>query len=212
MNLHELRQEYEKGAFLEELAGSNPFLLFNQWFEEAKSSGTLEPNAFALSTIDEQGFPDCRVVLLKEVWEERFVFYTNYSSAKGKQLQLNPSCTLVFWWESVQRQVRIKGKAEKVSEEMSKSYFKVRPKGSQIGAIASEQSHRLTSRKEMEERFRTLTMLYKDGVEPEKPMDWGGYSIQPHYFEFWQGQRSRMHDRIVFEYQENTWQKFRLWP
>lgn len=212
MKLHDLRENYVNTPFTEAQAGSDPVKLFKEWFEEVKSTDQVEPNAFCLSTIDQKGFPDGRIVLLKEVSEEGFVFYTNFGSKKGKSLLVNPKVTMTFWWSSLHRQVRIRGEARKIDDEHARNYFSGRPKGSQIGALASDQSRPLENRKVMELKFERLSKQYADKQSVPKPEEWGGLEIVPSYFEFWQGQESRMHDRICFELNDGDWVRFRLWP
>ncbi len=211
MNDDELRQtrtDYGKQVLLEDAAGLQPFELFQSWFKDALSM-EKEANAMTLSTGLEQ--PSSRVVLLKEVNEKGFVFYTNYSSQKGLEIEINPNVGLLFFWQNLERQVRIQGRAVRVSEKESDAYFYSRPIESQIGAIASDQSRVLGSRDELEERVRTLTEKYKT-EKIVRPKTWGGYMVKPDLIEFWQGRSSRLHDRLQYKLVNDQWLRSRLFP
>jgi pyridoxamine 5'-phosphate oxidase len=172
---------------------------FRKWFVEVDEAGNIdEANAMTLSTIGKDGFPKSRVVLLKSYDENGFVFYTNYNSEKGQSITLKPEVCISFFWPSAERQVIIKGIAKKISEADSKRYFNSRPKGSQLGAIVSPQSKEIDGREVLEERLKVLEEEYKN-KEVEKPNDWGGFCVEPHSFEFWQGRPNRLHDRFLFE-------------
>lgn len=184
---------------------SDPFKLFEKWFEEAKLSEPFEVNAMILSTVDAEHRPHTRVVLLKSFSHEGFIFFTNYLSAKGKQIENNPHVSLLFFWQSLQRQVRISGIAQKIPKEQSDEYFYSRPSDSQRAAVVSKQSQILTSRTK-------LIKEYKKVLDPVRPEHWGGYIVTPNYFEFWQGMESRLHDRVAYTIQNNKWTYVRLYP
>ena len=188
----------------------NPIQLFNIWLQKAMDTIKKDANAFTLSTLDTNAFPSTRVLLLKEVSDEGFVFFTNYNSNKGQQMELNPKVGLNFFWPSLERQVRIQGVVEKVSDVVSESYFQSRPYKSQIGAWASEQSSRLESRESLEERFHYFSKKYPQEVP--RPKHWGGYIAKPQKIEFWQGRASRLHDRFTFTLDEGQWTVDRLYP
>ena len=210
--MQDLRRNYERGQLVEDQIPQNPFDLFTQWFEDASSAeGILEPNAMSLSTVTSEGSPDSRIVLLKDLRNEAFVFYTNYTSNKGQQLNANPACTLLFPWVNIERQVIVRGKATKVSEEESTAYFNSRPQSSRIGAWASSQSSVIQSRAELEEQLLSYTEKYADN-EPPKPPHWGGYGIVPYQIEFWQGRPNRLHDRILYTRESYGWSITRLQP
>jgi pyridoxamine 5'-phosphate oxidase len=202
-------KEFDKGS-LEGFFGNQPFDLFTKWYQEAYSSNELEPNAFVLSTIGETLFPSSRIVYLKELVEQQFVFYTNYDSQKGKDLTVNKHASMLFFWPGLQRQIRIEGTVTKVEESVSDAYFASRPRSSQIGAWASEQSNALADRQELENRVAHFAEKFPDFVP--RPPHWGGYQLQPILLEFWQGRPSRLHDRIVYTYTNNEWEIFRKNP
>ena len=211
--LYAYRKSYEKHQLLETEIPDNPFQLFKNWFREIEASkGVEEVNAMTVSTIGLDGFPKSRVVLLKEFDEEGFVFYTNYRSEKGKALLNNPRVCLSFFWPKAERQIIIKGKAQKTSEENSTHYFHRRPRGSQLGAWASEQSRVVASREELELRQAEFERKF-EGQEIPKPDFWGGFKVFPQEFEFWQGRPNRLHDRIYFSREnEKDWKINRLAP
>lgn len=209
MDLKDQRVDYNKFELLENQAGNNPFDLFARWFEDAKQTEP-EPNIMTISTVN-NNHPQTRIVLLKEVLNQEFIFYTNYLSAKGKALEQNPNISILFFWGQQQRQVRIDGTAYKVSAEMSDEYFYSRPVESQIGAIASTQSAPMKNREELDTKYQELTEYYKSNPI-KRPDHWGGYAIKPHTFEFWQGRASRLHDRLIFSAQNDQWVRSRLYP
>ncbi len=211
-NLADYRRVYSKGRLLESEIPNEPMELFRDWFEDMeKIKNTIEVNAMTFSTIGLNGFPRSRVLLLKEFNDTGFVFYTNYQSEKGKALEVNPNVCLSFFWNETERQVIIQGIAEKFSEESAIEYFNTRPRGSQLGAWASNQSREIASREVLEKCLRELETEYKDKEIP-KPPYWGGYLVRPVNFEFWQGRPNRLHDRLLFEKDKNNWNIKRLAP
>ena len=189
----------------------NSKLQFDRWFQEAVKGECDEPNAFVLSTIYQQK-PRGRVVLLKGIHNEQFTFYTNYKSAKGQEIENNSHVAMTFLWLPLQRQVRIEGVISKVDPSLSDDYFQKRPRDSQLGAIASPQSQKVGSRLELEALFQEADKKYAPLQTLTRPPHWGGYSINPDYFEFWQGRESRMHDRVIYEKMNEQWVLSRLAP
>jgi pyridoxamine 5'-phosphate oxidase len=210
-SLAHLRQDYAAATFDETVAHPHPFVQFNRWFDQAVESSISEPNAMTLATVDQQGKPRARVVLLKALDENGFVFYSNYDSQKGQHLESNHYASLVFLWLELQRQVRIEGTVEKVSEEESDDYFSVRPRASQIGALASPQSQVIPSRQFLEKKYLELEKEFA-GREVPRPKNWGGYRLIPDCMEFWQGRQSRLHDRLLYEKTGRNWTIKRLAP
>ena len=211
-NLQSLRTDYKAASLSESDIFENPFMQFDKWFSDALNAKVLEPNAMCLATATETGLPTARIVLLKEFDEKGFVFYTNYDSEKGKTLLQNPVAAVVFFWGDLERQIRIEGVVEKVNETESDAYFKVRPKGSQFGAIISQQSTVIPDRGYLEEKLEKLEKKYAD-KEVERPKNWGGYRVIPNKIEFWQGRRNRLHDRLVYLHQKDgLWKIVRLAP
>jgi len=207
------RRDYEDEApLLEEEMAAHPVDQFQQWFEAAAEADFIEPNAMTLATAAADGTPAARIVLLKEYDRRGFVFYTNYQSAKAGELKDNPRASLLFHWDKLGRTVRISGTATKVPREMSETYFQSRPRKSQIGAWASHQSQVVASRAALREQFETIADYY-EGHDLPTPEHWGGYRLWPEQMEFWQGQRSRMHDRLLYSKQrDGTWVLQRLSP
>lgn len=208
-----LRKSYKKGALCDDLKNVSPISLFEQWFAEAEAHPAIEEaNAMSLVTLGEDNFPKARVVLLKQFSPRGFVLYTNYNSEKGKALLAHPKVGLSFFWSALERQVIIKGKAEKVAAEISDAYFSSRPLGSQLGAIASNQSEVISSREVLEKRLADLEATYKD-TAPKRPEHWGGILVRPHQIEFWQGRPNRLHDRLRYDLNSgSTWTAERLSP
>ena len=206
------RNEYISDGLNEKDMSDNPFINFENWFNDAVKNNIVEPNIMHLSTADKNGKPSGRVVLLKSFDENGFVFYTNYNSRKGTELKINNYASLTFLWHELYRQVRIEGKVKKVSREESDEYFKSRPRGSQISAAASAQSSILSGREELDEIVEKLETEFKDKEVP-RPENWGGYCLIPDQFEFWQGRLNRLHDRILFvQKSDKSWMMQRLFP
>jgi len=212
-DLSNYRKSYNKGELLLENAPENPLELFQKWFYEVdKYFSEDENNAMSISTIGLDGFPKNRVVLLKKFTYEGFIFYTNYNSEKGKAIAKNPKVCLSFFWHGAERQVIIKGEAEKIAPNLSDGYFESRPKGSQLGAIASNQSEVVPNRAFLEAKLKSLEDEY-DGKDVERPDYWGGYIVKPVELEFWQGRPNRLHDRIRYYLQPDyNWKIDRLSP
>lgn len=211
INLSDMRINYTSAPFDKAHVLKNPIAQFKEWFDEAVLSKIEEPNAMTLATASNEGMPNARIVLLKEFDKKGFVFYTNYESQKGKELENNNAAVLLFFWKELVRQVRIKGNVEKISEEESNEYFHSRPRESQIGAWASEQSSRIPNRRFLENKFTSFKIKF-DGKEIPLPPFWGGYRLFPTEIEFWQGRENRLHDRILYRLIENDWQIIRLSP
>ncbi len=184
---------------------------FRLIFAQAQELALTYPNAMTLATADDKGRPDARVVLLKELDERGFVFYTNQHSAKAQALQQNPQATLLFYWEALQRQIRVHGEIETVSSAEADAYWLTRPLPSRIGAWASHQSLRLENRQDLEDRYQSIAKQYDDGEIP-RPPHWSGYRLLPDYFEFWEERPFRLHNRLCYEKQGDTWQRFLLNP
>ena len=209
-DLNDYRISYTKGDLNEQDLSQNPFELFDKWFHETESQiGNLEVNAMTIASIGKDGFPKSRVVLLKSYSEKGFVFFTNYKSDKGRAIKQNPNVCLSFYWHSTERQVIIKGVAEKISEEDSTAYFLSRPRGSQIGAIASHQSEKISSRAVLDD---AVAAIEKSSEQLSRPEVWGGYVVKPVGIEFWQGRENRLHDRFLFEKDGEEWSHARLAP
>jgi pyridoxamine 5'-phosphate oxidase len=212
MAFRELRQSYRQGSLLEGDAGDDPIALFLAWIAEARDSGAiLEPNAMTLATADADGTPSARMVLLKEADAGGFVFYTNRESRKGAELDGRGRAALVFWWEPLERQVRVEGAVERTSDEETASYYATRPRESRIGAWASRQSQPVDDRASLEARFAEADAAHPGDDVPVPPW-WGGYRVVPDAIEFWQGRMGRMHDRLRYERFGAGWTRVRLQP
>ncbi|MEN9272737.1 MAG: pyridoxamine 5'-phosphate oxidase [Gloeomargarita sp. DG02_4_bins_56] len=206
----DLRLNYTQNALL--TADPDPWVQFQQWFAEACAAPIREPNAMTLATVDAQGHPDARIVLLKGFDPQGLQFFTNMNSAKGRELAQQPQAALVFWWEPLERQVRFRGEVTPLPPELSDAYFRQRPRDSQLGAWASPQSQVIPNREVLEQRFAQLAQEYAEREIP-RPPHWGGYRLAPHTIEFWQGRPSRLHDRICYHRQPaGTWRQTRLAP
>lgn len=210
-NLQNLRQDYRSAQLNENDADRDPIVQFRKWFGEAIAAQLYEPNVMTLATADRFGRPSARIVLLKGIEDDGFIFFTNYESSKGQHLLENPQAALVFFWAELERQVRIEGVVSKVSAEVSAGYFHARPTGSQIGALASPQSQVIADRKVLEDKVAELSSRY-EGQEIPRPPYWGGYLVEPSRIEFWQGRPSRLHDRILYELIDGSWIINRLAP
>lgn len=212
LSIADLRLQYGLEELLESSAPADPFILFKQWFDRAVSEETREPNAMTLATVTPDGKPRARMVLLKDFDPAGFVLFTNYNSAKGRELAANPYASLVFWWGNLERQIRVEGRVEKITEEESDNYFFVRPWESRLGAWASEQSEVVESRDVLEKRLEALKEEYKDREVP-RPPHWGGFRVLPDSIEFWQGRPSRLHDRLCYSrLEDGSWKRERLSP
>nr|WP_315154674.1 pyridoxamine 5'-phosphate oxidase [uncultured Flavobacterium sp.] len=212
-DLGNYRKSYDKSELLESTIPEDPINLFNRWFHEVEDFGGVdEVNAMTVSTIGLDGFPKSRVVLLKKFNEEGFIFYTNYNSQKGRAIAANPNICLSFFWPSMERQVIIKGRAQKTSDIVSDGYFDSRPDGSKLGAIVSNQSEIIPSRAFLENNLKEVSQKY-EGKEISRPNFWGGYLVVPFEVEFWQGRPNRLHDRIQYLLQDDlSWNINRLSP
>jgi pyridoxamine 5'-phosphate oxidase len=211
-DLAALRREYgDQGLDVPDLA-PDPISMFRRWMDDTVESGLHEPNAMVVSTVSAEGRPSARMVLLKAVDERGFVFYTNYDSRKGEDIDTNPAVALLFPWHDLQRQVRVEGTATRVSQTESEAYFSSRPRGSQLGAWASPQSREVASRAELDQLYAGIEDPFDDSVGVPLPPQWGGFLVRPEVVEFWQGRKGRMHDRIVYRRDGENWATARLAP
>jgi pyridoxamine 5'-phosphate oxidase len=210
-NVSDLRRDYSLQELSEDAVAADPFAQFANWFDEYLASQPNEPSAFVLSTVGSEGDPTSRVVLLKGFDEHGLVFFTNYTSKKARDIAHESRVAMTFFWPELERQIHVRGVAEKTSREESETYFASRPDASKLGAWASKQSSELADRSELEEEFETLKKRF-EGSEIPCPEFWGGFRIVPSRFEFWQGRRSRLHDRICYKLENGKWRIFRLYP
>ena len=204
------RHDFSHAHLGPEQLAENPLEQLKYWIQQAIDSGVPEPYAMSLATCLD-GQPNVRVVYVREFHNEGLVFYTNYKSKKGKEIEQNPKASLNFFWAETERQVRLEGTIVKAPASVSDSYFSARPRESKIGAWASEQSDKLTSRSQLEEKITAFTKKY-EGSDIPRPDFWGGYIFKPHYYEFWQGNKNRLHHRVIYKQQENIWLKSMLYP
>ena len=210
-DIEHLRREYAREELLEENVRENPIDQFTAWFDQALLSEVVEPNAMSLATATKGGKPSVRIVLLKGFDKEGFRFFSNYKSRKGRELEENPHASLCFFWPELERQVRLEGTVRKLDKEESGKYFQKRPRLSQLGAWASNQSEEVQSRESLEERFHEIEEKFS-GKEIPAPEFWGGYILKPSSIEFWQGRRGRLHDRLLYESVSGDWAIKRLSP
>lgn len=211
-NLHHKRKVYEKSQLVESEIKQNPMEQFRDWFLEASENPSIsEANAMAISTVEEDGCPRTRMVLLKSYTYEGFIFYTNYDSKKGKSIERTHKACLHFFWPGLERQIIIKADLERIAENLSDGYFHSRPKGSQLGAAVSPQSQEIPNREFLEEKLKALEEKYEN-TEVPRPENWGGYIAKPYEIEFWQGRPNRLHDRIVYQLKDLDWEISRLAP
>ncbi|MCL7987169.1 pyridoxamine 5'-phosphate oxidase [Sphingobacterium sp. lm-10] len=210
--LADLREDYVKGSFDYEDAVADPIQQLAVWLDDALRAEVMEPTAMVLSTVDDRRMPQSRVVLLKDIKPDGLSFYTNYDSAKGNQVAQHPYVSLLFFWSELQRQVRVVGTIEKLPPAESDQYFQSRPRGSQIGAVASPQSQVIPDRSFLEQRVAEIDSKYTGDIPIPRPAHWGGYLVRPVEMEFWQGRASRLHDRIAYVQEASIWKKQRLAP
>ena len=211
MDLRRVRKEYENRGLYEDDLVSNPIDQFKIWYSEIEEVGYLEPNAMVLSTVDKNGSPSGRNVLLKEIREDGFVFFTNYESKKATDIENNEKVSLTFSWNELRRQVSVEGTAEKIPESESDEYWAMRPYETKIGSLVSNQSSRISSREELDTAFETQELKWRN-TEVPRPHHWGGYKVLPNFIEFWQGRQNRLHDRIGYELTGQGWIFTRLSP
>ncbi|WP_029904029.1 pyridoxamine 5'-phosphate oxidase [Prevotella sp. 10(H)] len=210
-DLFNIRRDFSLKTLDESEVTADPIKMFTRWFDEAMTSQALEPNAMNLATADKDGRPSSRIVLLKQVKPEGFVFFTNYNSRKAVQLAENNYCALDFVWHELERQVRIEGTAEKISPAESDSYFEMRPEKSKLGAWASPQSRPIPNREYLERMMSDFESEFT-GKDITRPDNWGGYIVKPYLIEFWQGRKNRLHDRIQYSLEDGVWEIVRLAP
>jgi pyridoxamine 5'-phosphate oxidase len=211
MSIADIRKDYQLKSLSEHEVDENPFTQFSVWWDQAVQSEIDEVNAMALSTVTSEGKPSSRIVLLKGYDEQGFIFFTNYSSDKGQQINQNHFAALLFFWKELERQIRIEGVVSKVSDEESDAYFNSRPLGSRLGAWASPQSQKIADREVLNKELMKFTEQFDQENIP-RPAHWGGYRVKPTKIEFWQGRSNRLHDRILYEQVNENWQISRLAP
>lgn len=210
LNLTTLRQEYLNATLDDSDVHSDPLKQFSIWFSQAQAAKVVEPNAMTLATVNEQGQPSARIVLIKDIRPDGFVWFTNYKSRKGLELTHNEHAALLFFWQPLERQVRIEGIVKRLDAIESDVYYNSRPLNSRLGAWSSPQSQIISSRTELEQNLQFHTKQFAN--TPPRPEHWGGYILQPTYFEFWQGRASRLHDRMAYQLHQGTWEVMRLAP
>lgn len=210
--INSIRRDFSNKPLNEESVNKNPIEQYSIWFEDAVNSQILDPYAMCLSTATLEGVPSSRIVYMRDIIDDNFIFYTNYNSKKGIELSKNPNASLNIHWSELDRQIIINGKVSRVNPEISDKYFSSRPRESKIGAWVSKQSTKLENREKLEEKIKEITDKYKNINEIPRPSFWGGYKLNPYSIEFWQGRPSRLHDRIVFEKINNKWKIVRLYP
>ncbi len=210
-NIADLRRDYTRDGLMESQAPDEPMSLFATWFQQAVEIESTEPNAMMLATVDGQGQPHLRTLLLKGIDPRGFIFFTNYQSDKGRQLAEQPRAAMTFWWHDLERQVRIEGQVEQVSSDESDIYYHSRPVGSRLGAWASPQSQVIAGREVLEQNLADLQARYAENPPP-RPEHWGGYRLVPELIEFWQGRSSRLHDRLCYRLEHGLWSRVRLAP
>jgi pyridoxamine 5'-phosphate oxidase len=211
MHLWRLGEQYQGPPLDPSSCDPDPFVEAQRWLTVAIDGGIPSANAMTLATVDERGRPAARIVLLKEIDQRGFVFHTSYDGRKGRDIASHPHAALVFWWEPLHRQIRVEGSVEKLAPADSDAYFATRPRGSQLGAIASPQSQVISSRQELEAKVIALQQKYGESI-PQRPANWGGYRVVPDMIELWQGQPSRLHDRVRYTLTDGSWTRDRLAP
>ena len=212
MSISNLRSEYGRAELSEQSAAHDAIEQFSRWFDEARAASVREVNAMSLATASRDGQPSTRIVLLKQFDASGFVFYTNYQSRKGRELQDNPLACALFFWVELERQVRIEGSVSRIPAEESERYFAQRPLEARLGALASPQSETIASRDELEVRMKELRARFAPPADPPRPAHWGGYRLEPRRIEFWQGRPSRLHDRLLYVREAGAWRRSRLAP
>ena len=209
--LQTVRRDFANRPLSRETAPSDPLIQYAEWFKEAIESKIIDPNAACLSTVDVAGRPSSRIVYIKDIIADGLVFYTNYNSKKSRNIAQNNQIALNLFWRELDRQIRVQGSVHKVSSATSDAYFASRPRASQIGAWSSAQSEGLQNRQELEDKIVVYEQRFAEQTVP-RPPHWGGFCLRPDYFEFWQGRPSRLHDRIIYQLEGETWQQVRLSP